>query len=629
MPMSDDGALAVGTIIAGCQIVRLLGRGGMGEVYLARHLRLDKPVALKLLPPAFVGSPQAVARFQREAKLAAKLTHPNVIKILDVGQEGNDHYILMDYVEGSNLVDLVKRQGGPLPWKQALRIIQLAARGTGAVHKRGLIHRDIKPANIMLSDDRQILLMDFGLAREVERSDVTTGRAVVGTPAFMSPEQSRAEELGPASDVFSLGSTLYYLLTARLPYEGSSTEVLIKLGTGERPQHPHAVNPYVPRLVSDFVLRVMAPKPQDRPAGADALATENKRLLNQPDTAPPVTSETEDGSKVRTTPAPVAPPRDGDLVPLEPIHRSFSQQVRHFLPWAAAILAVLLSVASLGIVLSGNRGGPANGSGDNAGGGDGGAGGVAGKEKTPAANPPPKPDRPGMVYIPAGEVQVGNEKDEILRHFNSVDLIDATISEESFLEYSSFPPRKEKVSGFYIDKYEVTNEEYARFVAATGHPPPEYWKGAKPPAGKEQHGVAFVTYTDALAYAEWAKKKLPTEAQWLRAFRGDKASFYPWGNRWEPARANVWENGAFREIVPVTATPNDVSGSGVYNLVGNLAEMMRDTITRQGVAGIVLVHGALADTRGDGLESMASSYSVRRQTFSDGFVGFRCVIEDP
>src|SRR5947208_3043389 len=102
MRISDEGAVAVGTVIAGCQVVRLLGRGGMGEVYLTRHLRLDKPVALKILAPAYVDSPQAIPRFQREAKLAAKISHPNVVKILDVGQEGNDHYILMDYVEGSN-----------------------------------------------------------------------------------------------------------------------------------------------------------------------------------------------------------------------------------------------------------------------------------------------------------------------------------------------------------------------------------------------------------------------------------------------------------------------------------------------------------------------------------------------
>ncbi len=619
--MSDDGTLAVGTIIAGCQIVRLLGRGGMGEVYLARHLRLDKPVALKLLPPAFVGSAQAVARFQREAKLAAKLTHPNVIKILDVGQEENDHYILMDYVEGSNLVELVKRQGGPLPWKQALRIIQLAARGTGAVHKRGLIHRDIKPANLMLSDDRQILLMDFGLAREVERSDVTTGRAVVGTPAFMSPEQSRAEELGPASDVFSLGSTLYYLLTSQLPYEGSSTEVLIKLGTGERPRPPHQVNPYVPRTVSDFVLRVMAPKPQDRPSGADILAAAIKRLLNQPDTAPPVTNETEDGSKVQTTPAPLGAPREAELVPLEPI-RSTSQRLRHSLPWIAASLAVLLSVASLGLVLSGNRGGRPDAHSGPAGGGGDGAG------KAPVPNPP-RPERPGMVYIPAGDVQIGNDKEELLRHFNSVDLIDANIPQESFLEYSTFPPRKEKVAGFYIDKYEVTNEEYARFIAATKHPPPEAWKGPTPPVGKEQHGASFVNYKDALAYAEWAKKKLPTEAQWLRAFRGDKAIFYPWGSKWEPTRANVWENQAFGQIAPVTATPQDVSEFGVYNLAGNLGEFMRDTVTHNGSAGLVQIHGAGFQYRGDGLRSMASSYGVRLQDYGNAYGGFRCVVEEP
>lgn len=165
MPTSDQGVLAAGAVVAGCRVVRFIDKGGMGEVYLAHHLGLDKPVALKILPPAFAGTENAVSRFLREARLAARISHPNVIKILDVGRDGDGHYILMDFVEGANLTTLVRKQGGPLPWRQALRLVQLAARGVGAVHKQGLIHRDVKPANIMLSSERQVLLMDFGLGR--------------------------------------------------------------------------------------------------------------------------------------------------------------------------------------------------------------------------------------------------------------------------------------------------------------------------------------------------------------------------------------------------------------------------------------------------------------------------------
>jgi serine/threonine protein kinase len=165
-------SLLPGQQIGGCRIDRMIGSGGMGEVYLADHLRLQRRVAVKTLRSDAL-SKERIARFVKEARTCARIDHPNVVTIHDVDQQAGLHFIVMQYVEGKDLDQLLKEQGGPLPWKSALRLIRLAAKGLHAVHQRGLVHRDIKPSNIMLSRDSRVLLMDFGLAREESHSDLT------------------------------------------------------------------------------------------------------------------------------------------------------------------------------------------------------------------------------------------------------------------------------------------------------------------------------------------------------------------------------------------------------------------------------------------------------------------------
>jgi formylglycine-generating enzyme required for sulfatase activity/predicted Ser/Thr protein kinase len=620
MPASDEGVLDSGTVIAGCRVVRLLGRGGMGEVYLAKHLRLDCNVALKILPFASLGSQQNVARFRKEAKLAAKIRHPNVLRVIDVGEEGGHHYILMDYVEGSNLHELVRKQGGPLPWKQALRLVQFASRGTAAVHKLGLVHRDIKPANIMLSTGKEVLLMDFGLAREQEGSELTRTGALLGTPAFMSPEQSRAEPVDARSDVFSLGGTLYYLLTARLPYEGNQAQVLGKLITDQRPRPAHEVNSYVPRPVSDLVSRAMEPKARDRFATVEALEKEIGRLIKSPIAAPAApTPETGDASSEATGPQ-VDPrgggPRQGptlDLVPLETEPASsLLGRARSLLPWAAALVVVGLCA---GVVWWATQGGGSNAVGPDGGGNK--------KDEKDGL-------KPGMVKVTGGAVVVGNEEDELRRHALTLEGVkDDLMLINDFLQNTTHPSRKGQVGSFWMDKYEVTNAEYAEFVQKAGGKPPKHWKGEKsPPADLAQHPVVNVSHADAAAYAAWAGKKLPTEEQWVRAFRGDTKAMYPWGDKWESNRANVQENKELRAgTCPVTATPKDVSPFGVCNMAGNVCEMLRDQVPREGKQAVV-AHGAdwKAVGRVYGVAAFPFFYEVDLEV--NETVGFRCVVEE-
>jgi formylglycine-generating enzyme required for sulfatase activity len=614
MPLPQTGSLASGTVIADCRIERLLGVGGMGEVYLATHLRLDIPIALKILPSRSVGDKDAVDRFVREAKLAAKIKHPNVVKILDVDRRGNDHFILMDYVEGANLSEVLKRHDGPLPYRQALRLVQLAAKGTAAVHEFGLIHRDIKPANIMLTTKKNVILMDFGLVRKEGDSEVTSTGAVLGTPAFMSPEQARGEPLDARSDVFSLGSTLYYLLTAKLPFEGSQIDVLIQLQQGKAPRAVNELNPYVPKPVAEFVRRVMAPRREDRPRSAAALAAEIKPFLDAPKGASTIEqTDTAGGSGLKT-----GPYQADDLVPLESVRDEVTllQKAKPYLPWFT-LLAVALSVLVIVLALQNRKKDEAKND----------------PAPAPTKKDDPKPkvvDRTNMISIAGGSVQIGNNEDELRAHALTLDLLKSNeMLLESFVEKATKPARKAKVETFWIDKYEVTNAEYAKFVQATKRVPPEHWSGNTPPKALEQHPVTMVTHADALAYAAWAGKQLPTEEQWVRAFRAEKGIMYPWGDQWSNSRSNVKENTKLKAgTSPVTGTPDDVSAFGVYNLNGNVCELLRDKRMREGEL-VVVTCGAHyeADGRVYGQASMPFHWANDFERNAN--TGFRCVEEVP
>jgi formylglycine-generating enzyme required for sulfatase activity len=449
----------------------------------------------------------------------------------------------------------------------------------------------------------------------VEGSELTRTGALLGTPAFMSPEQSRAEPVDARSDIFSLGGTLYYLLTARLPYEGNQAQVLGKLITDEKPRPAHEVNSYVPRPVSDLVAKAMAPKAKDRFATADQLVAEIGRLIKAPVSAP--AAETGDMSSEQT--GPQLPPGQAptlDLVPLETVPSpSLFNRVKRYLPWGAAVLAVCLSAVVVWLVLKGG--------GSHAGGPDGGSG-----KEEPKKEPPLKP---GMVRVKAGDAFIGNDEAELRAHVLTLDVYkDKPNLIEDFVRLNTKPAKKYPVGAFQIDKYEVTNAEYAKFVAETGRKPPKHWNDLlTPPAGKEDHPVVFVSHVDAMKYAEWAGKKLPTEQQWVRAFRGDKRTMYPWGDTWDRLRANTIEHPTLPHgTSPVTATPDDVSESGVYNLVGNVSELMRERGVHEGVPRI-MSHGAHwdCDGRAYGVAAFWFHAKLDGHEVNDA-TGFRCVVEE-
>ena len=207
-----------------------LGSGGMSTVHLAFDERLERYVALKLLAEHLASDPAFVSRFQREALAAARLIHPNIVQVFDSGLDDyrDQHYIVMEYIDGQSCAEILRDRGW-LPVEETLPIILGSCAGLDYAHRKGVVHRDVKPGNLLLGVDRTVKLADFGIAKATEQSSITQVGSVLGTAAYLAPEQGRGEEAGPPADIYALGVVTYQLISGRLPFEGSSlTELAIK-----------------------------------------------------------------------------------------------------------------------------------------------------------------------------------------------------------------------------------------------------------------------------------------------------------------------------------------------------------------------------------------------------------------
>jgi formylglycine-generating enzyme required for sulfatase activity/dienelactone hydrolase/predicted Ser/Thr protein kinase len=262
-------ALSPGRRLGAYEIVDLLGAGGMGEVYRARDTRLDRTVALKVLPADLIRSPERRERFEREARAVSRLSHPHICTLYDIGREGDTDFLVMEYLEGEPLAKRLQR--GPLPPEEALSHAVQMAQALGAAHQRGVIHRDLKPANVVLTGSGAKLL-DFGLAKLTMGSDapaaetaetmtkreVTRTGVAVGTPAYMSPEQAQGGAVDARTDVFSLGATLFEMLAGRRPFQGDSTAAVLASLLRDDAPRIDALRPGVPKDLADIVARCLA-----------------------------------------------------------------------------------------------------------------------------------------------------------------------------------------------------------------------------------------------------------------------------------------------------------------------------------------------------------------------------------
>uniref|UniRef100_UPI002456722C serine/threonine-protein kinase n=1 Tax=Nocardia carnea TaxID=37328 RepID=UPI002456722C len=274
--------LAAGAVFAGYRIIRPIGSGGMGTVYLAQHPRLPREDALKVLDEALSADPEFRARFQREAELAARLEHPNIVSIYDRGEENGRLWISMRFVAGMDARQLVAR--GPVPPDRAVGIVRDAARGLDAAHRRGLLHRDVKPANIVISADHEgrdiVRITDFGIARSLDAAtDLTATGAVLATFAYAAPEQLSGQRADHRADIYSLGCTLYELLTGAKPFGHRSGAAVIYAHLSEPPPRPSQARPDLPAALDEVVARAMAKDPAGRFADCAELAAAARQAL--------------------------------------------------------------------------------------------------------------------------------------------------------------------------------------------------------------------------------------------------------------------------------------------------------------------------------------------------------------
>jgi tRNA A-37 threonylcarbamoyl transferase component Bud32 len=276
--------------VPGYEVEAVLGHGGMGVVYKARHRRLNRTVALKMLLAGAYAAPHELARFQREAEAVAGLRHANIVQVYDVGDNEGRPYFTMEFVEGGSLAQ--KLAGTPQTVRQAAALAAILAEAVQVAHQGGIVHRDLKPANVLLTANGTPKISDFGLARRLDaEAGPTQTNVPVGTPSYMAPEQaaSKSRAIGPAADVYALGAILYELLTGRPPFRAESAAETVQQVIHQEPASPSRLNAKVPRDLETICLKCLHKEPERRYASAAALADDLRRFVaDEPILARPV-----------------------------------------------------------------------------------------------------------------------------------------------------------------------------------------------------------------------------------------------------------------------------------------------------------------------------------------------------
>ena len=556
--------LNVGTVLNNrYRIVKLVGQGGFGAVYRAWDLSLLQPVALK---ENSGGGAEAQRQFEREAQLLAGLRHANLPRVIDhFVLPGQGQYLVMDFIEGKSLSDLLAECGGPLAEAEALPWIRQVAEALEYLHTRTppIIHRDIKPDNVIVTNEGRAILVDFGISKVYEASKSTTIGAKAVTPGYSPPEQYGRGKTDPRSDVYALGATLYTLLTGLVPPDGPD------LASGaDMLTPPRVVNAAVSEATSRAVVGAMEP-------------TIGKRL--------------DSAAKFRQLLPAGAPP----LPPTAPAaSRSVASPVGSVKRTGVPIWGWLLGVAAL-VALAAWAGATLGGMGQTT--PEGTAEEVvvintttpptqtirssptleSSSTVTATATPEPQAGdirvvyRGGVeveqVYVPAGSFMMGSE--------------DGAENER--------PVHEVTLDAFWIDQAEVTNAQYATCVAHGACNQPGGY--AFSPyintydAGPEyaDYPVVWVNWYDAAAFAEWAGGRLPTEAEWEYVAAGPESQVYPWGDAFDGRRLNwcdwsscLWPIGAaddgYDYIAPVGTYPNGASWVGALDMAGNVSELVND-----------------------------------------------------
>jgi len=669
----------VGTTVSHYKILERLGAGGMGVVYRAQDLKLDRSLALKFLPPGLTRDPEAKQRFIHEAKAASALNHPNVCTVHDIGEtEDGQIFIVMAYYEGETLREKIER--GPLSLDEGMGIAVQIAQGLARAHEKGIVHRDIKPANIFLSTDGMVRILDFGLAKLSGQSRITREGSTLGTAAYMSPEQARGDDVDQRTDIWALGAVLYEMFTGRLPFKTEYQTALVYSILNEDPEPPTAIRAEIGEELEGVILKSLAKDPGDRYAsGAEMLAAIQELHQSglspaRPGDAPrrmgqllkrPVVVSTlvvvvlgvaaggawmlDRGAKITRANEELLPQVRKALrsnpynIPLEEF--ALAQEARAYIGddpefkevWNEIATSLSIRTDPPGADVTVRQVGNPDAAWTHLGG-------------TPLDG----------VELPRSYFQLRIEKegfvpweDVVMTFFYGGDEITPATFEIALDSLGSIPEKMARVNGdtalgsFLMDRYEVTNSQYREFVRAggytnrsywkeafledgrriswddalrrcvdaTGRPGPATWRAGSYPDGEDDYPVRGVSWYEAVAYAEFAGKKLPSVNHWELASVGGEAFWASLFDRYIIPASNFSETGAR----PVAA--GELFGPyGLWDMAGNV----REWCWNQSVRGRCLRGGAWNDaTYMYGNITQASPFDRSDKN------GFRCMMLAP
>ncbi len=635
------------------RLIERLGQGGMAEVFKAFQPGVERHVAIKVMHGHLAQTEEYLKRFHREAKAIGSLQHANIVRVIDFDIAKGVYYMVMEFVQGDTLKQFLDKKGA-LPFEQALAITEKLAGALGYAHRRGVIHRDIKPSNIMTSQPNfaHPILVDFGIAHMMSDASVTVTGELLGTPAYMSPEAIAGKKVDTRSDIYSLGTAFYEMLTGRAPYVADTPMGVILKKAQEAVPPPRELRPDIPQSIAQIALRAMAAEPTDRfqtAAEFEQALAEIRATMRQPLAAPPpptargektiiggeddildgetilesltgsglgqtILYDDELPTEIHEEPImapPIAPP------PTVP------PQKRGIPGWMMAAggvaLILCLGLSALGLI----RG--------FFGGDDGTPTAVTQATKPPTEIPTDAPPTPTVEEIeptvteppvpptdtppptqtppPVAGIQRTAEKDGMSQRFvPATDFMMGALDNDLLAYNEEKPAHLVLLDPYWIDEFEVSAAQFARFLnefdggadncnsnscLATKNEEPTsriFFSGGEFTVenGFGDHPATFVTWFGAASYCQWAGRRLPTEAEWELAARGEESLIYPWGDDFDPNALNYCDQSCdsdsrdssiddgFAQTAPVGSFSSGSSPFGALDMAGNVWEWVED-----------------------------------------------------
>ena len=602
----------IGKQIDRYRITERLGQGGMAVVYKAYDIRLERDVAIKFIRIESVSQERddrLILRFQREARAMAKLVHPNIVQVMDYGEFEGTPYLVMPYLSGGTLKS---QTGSPMPYRQAASLLAPIADALAYAHSQGIIHRDIKPANILITESGTPMLSDFGIAKLLEEQDVTltsTGFGV-GTPHYMAPEQVD-NKVVPQTDIYALGTIFYELVTGKKPYDAETPAAILVKRATEPLVRPRTFISNLPEEVEKVIFKAMAYKSENRYSQMQDFGSALNQLSSNKfsEFAPLLNNgrsslyQTDDYPTESTTVDQIEP---NALVP-DQSSLPTKRKRPYWIMASLAIIAVLCLIGSmlvisklpglLGDLFSSNES-------------------KVSEENSPAPlvqinttevkftlSPTPTgiltptaTEKTAAEVLTVGSSFIRKNDEMLVMYIPEGSFLMGSANSDSNASADEKPQHEVYLDAFWMDAYEISNEMFVKFVQETGYQTAAEEQGysymySSSGAWAEYSGVNWrhpmgenttadsslpvvhVNYYDATAYCAWAGGRLPTEAEWEKAARGEDGRLYPWGNTF--ASANLRYNASGGPI-SIYSFPESQSPYGVFNMAGNVFEWTND-----------------------------------------------------